>query len=236
MRSAGADYVRVRAMMDDLAGEAYPVRLYPIPENQRRKLVESLNYMRGYSVWSLLSMFLGISLFGWLWEVGLFLVSYGVLANRGSLHGPWLPIYGAGSVLILVLLYRLRKRPALEFTAAVVLCGFLEYMTSLVMEISTGGTKWWDYSGYFLNLDGRICAEGLLVFGLGGMAIVYVVAPLLDNLLRKVNQKVLMAVCSVLMVVFAADAVYSHFVPNTGLGVTDVPDLVAEEQAEDTAG
>lgn len=231
-----ADYVRVRAMMDDLAGEAYPVRLYPIPENQRRKLVESLNYMRGYSVWSLLSMFLGISLFGWLWEVGLFLVSYGVLANRGSLHGPWLPIYGAGSVLILVLLYRLRERPALEFTAAVVLCGFLEYMTSLVMEISTGGTKWWDYSGYFLNLDGRICAEGLLVFGLGGMAIVYVVAPLLDNLLRKVNQKVLMAVCSVLMVVFAADAVYSHFVPNTGLGVTDVPDLVAAEQAEDTAG
>ena len=62
-------------------------------------------------------------------------------------------------MLILVLLYRLRKRPALEFTAAVVLCGFLEYMTSLVMEISTGGTKWWDYSGYFLNLDGRICAE-----------------------------------------------------------------------------
>ena len=62
-------------------------------------------------------------------------------------------------------------------------------------------------------------------------------APLLDNLLRKVKQKVLMAVCApVLMVVFAADAVYSHFVPNTGLGVTDVPDLVAEEQAEDTAG
>ena len=40
-----------------------------------------------------------------------------------------------------------------------------------------------------MNLDGRICAEGLLVFGLGGMAIVYVVAPLLDNLLQKVNEK-----------------------------------------------
>ena len=34
------------------------------------------------------------------------------------------------------------------------------------MEIATGGTKWWDYSGYFLNLNGRICLEGALVFGL----------------------------------------------------------------------
>ena len=227
-----ADAVRVHSLMDDVKGEAYPVRLFPIPESQRRKLVESLNYMRGYSIWSLVAMFLGISLFGWLWEVGLFLVSYGEFANRGSLHGPWLPIYGAGSVMILVLLYRFRKRPVLEFSAAVVLCGFLEYMTSWVMEISTGGTKWWDYSGYFLNLNGRVCAEGLLVFGLGGIAIVYVVAPVVDNLLRKVNQKALMSVCAVLMVLFTADAVYSHFVPNTGRGVTDVPDLVASETSQ----
>lgn len=227
-----AEYMRVQELMDDAKGQAYPTRLYPFPESQRRKLVQSLNYMRSYSIWSLAALFLGLSFFGWLWEVGLFLVSYGILANRGALHGPWLPIYGAGSVLILVLLYRFRKKPALEFGAAVVLCGFLEYMTSLVMELSTGGTKWWDYSGYFLNLNGRICAEGLLVFGLGGMAIVYVVAPLLDNLLRKVNEKAVIAVCAVLLAVFAADAVYSHFVPNTGAGVTDVPDMVAAEQAE----
>ena len=230
-----ADHMRVQELIDDAKGEAYPTRLYPIPESQRRKLVESLNYMRSYSLWSLAALFLGISFFGWLWEVGLFLVSYGEFANRGSLHGPWLPIYGSGSVLILVLLYRFRKKPALEFAAAVVLCGFLEYMTSLVMEISTGGTKWWDYSGYFLNLNGRICAEGLLVFGLGGIAIVYVVAPLLDNLLRKVNEKALAALCAVLLAIFAADAVYSHFVPNTGRGVTDVPDLVAAEQAQETS-
>ena len=53
---------------------------------------------------------------------------------------------------------------------------------------------------------------------------------------QKVNEKALMTVCSVVFLVFLADAVHSHFVPNTGLGVTDVPDLVAEEQAEDTAG
>ena len=45
--------------------------------------------------------------------------------------------------------------------------------------------KWWDYTGYFLNLHGRICAEGLLVFGVGGMAFVYVIAPLIDNWVKE---------------------------------------------------
>ena len=217
-----ADYVRVHSMIDDVQREAYPVRLYPIPEEERRKFVQSLNYMRHYSVWSLITIFLSMSVFGWLWEVGMHLVSYGEFVNRGALHGPWLPIYGTGAVLILTVLNRFRRNPALEFGATIVLCGFLEYMTSLIMEIAAGGTKWWDYSGYYLNLNGRICAEGLLVFGIGGLAIVYAVAPMIDDLVSRFNEKKVMAVCTVLMVLFLADVVYSQIHPNTGKGVTDI--------------
>lgn len=217
-----AELVKVHELIDDTQGEAYPVRLYPIAEENRRKLVESLNYMRHYSVWSLIVLFLGLSLFGWVWEVGMHLVSYGTFVNRGALHGPWLPIYGTGSVLILTVLYRLRKTPALEFAATIVLCGFLEYMTSLVMEIVTGGTKWWDYSGYFLNLNGRICAEGLLVFGIGGLAVTYVIAPVADNLVGRISEKFLKTACIAVMAVFFVDVVYSQIHPNTGEGVTDI--------------
>ena len=217
-----ADYVRVHSMIDDVQREAYPVRLYPVPEEERRKLVQSLNYMRHYSLWSLIVIFLSMSMFGWLWEVGMHLVSYGEFVNRGALHGPWLPIYGTGAVLILTVLNRFRKNPALEFGATIVLCGFLEYMTSLVMESVTGGTKWWDYSGYFLNLNGRICAEGLLVFGIGGLAIVYIIAPVIDDLTGRLNERKVMIVCTVLLVLFLADAVYSQIHPNTGEGVTDI--------------
>ena len=217
-----AELVKVHELIDDTQGEAYPVRLYPIAEENRRKLVESLNYMRHYSVWSLIVLFLGLSFFGWVWEVGMHLVSYGTFVNRGALHGPWLPIYGTGSVLILTFLYRLRKTPALEFAATIVLCGFLEYMTSLVMEIATGGTKWWDYSGYFLNLNGRICAEGLLVFGIGGLAVTYVIAPVVDNLVGRVSEKFLKMVCIAVMAVFFLDMVYSQIHPNTGEGVTNI--------------
>lgn len=217
-----AEMVRIYDLIDDTQGEAYPVRLYPVPEERRRKLVQSLNYMRHYSVWSLIVIFLGLSFFGWLWEVGIALVSYGNFVNRGALHGPWLPIYGTGAVLILTVLYRFRRNPALEFAATIVVCGFLEYMTSLIMEIATGGMKWWDYSGYFLNLNGRICAEGLLVFGIGGLAISYVIAPIVDDLVSRMGEKKLKVICVGLMALFLFDAGYSQIHPNAGKGVTDI--------------
>ena len=227
-----AERVRYRTLFDDVERLAYPVRLYPIPQEERRMLVQSLNYMRHYSVWSLIAVFLSMSVFGWLWEVSLHLIENGVFVNRGALHGPWLPIYGSGAVLILTLLYRFRKKPGLEFASTVVVCGILEYMTSWVMEIVNDGTTWWDYSGYFLNLNGRICAEGLLVFGIGGLAITYVIAPIVDNLVSKINEKVLMIILSALMLIFGADAVYSHFHPNTGQGITDTTMYVLPETIE----
>ena len=81
--------------------------------------------------------------------------------------------------------------------------------------------RWWDYTGYILKLNGRICAEGLIVFVVGGMAAVYVLVPLIDTTLSRVNTKTLSMICMVLVVSFAADMVYSHYVPNTGEGITD---------------
>lgn len=220
--SRQAAWVKFQELMDDADGRAYPVRLFPVPEDSRRMLVDSLNYMRHYSVWSLIVIYLGLGIFGWLWEVAMHLITYGTFVNRGALHGPWLPIYGLGSVLILTFLNRLRSHPVIEFCAAIVLCGFLEYMTSVFMEFTTGGKKWWDYSGYFLNLNGRICAEGLLAFGIGGIAVVYILAPLIDNIINRINSKILRPVCIAVAAVFLADFVYSQFYPNTGHGITDI--------------
>ena len=203
-----------------LEGAVYPTRLHPIPEKRKRKWVVSLNYLRYYSVWSLLMMFFVLSFGGWIWEVSLHLITDGEFVNRGALHGPWLPIYGCGSVLMLLLLNRFRKSPALEFILAVALCGAIEYFTSLFLEIIHDGTRWWDYTGYFLNLHGRICAEGLLIFGIGGMAIVYVLAPFLDGVFRKVPLKALMTAGVILAGIFAADQVYSAIYPNEGEGIT----------------
>ncbi len=226
--------LRMQQLFGDVEGREYPARLYPIPEENKRLLIDSLYYVRHYPLSSLVVLFIGFSFIGWLWEVGLHLITAGTFVNRGSLHGPWLPIYGAGAVLILVLLNRLRTKPLALFLAAVALSGAVEFGTSYVMERLTG-MRWWDYSGYFLNIDGRICAEGLLVFGLGGMAVVYLLAPLVDNALERVNQRALKAVCAALAVLFVADAVYSQFVPNAGEGITDDAATAAVEMAQTDA-
>ena len=160
--------------------------------------------MRHYSAGSLILMFFVFSFVGWLWEVSFHLYEDGMIVNRGIMHGPWLPIYGFGGVLILTLLYRLRKSPT--------------------MELANGGIKWWDYSGYFLNLDGRICAEGLLVFGIGGFAVVYLIAPALDNLFRKMKPAAVIVICAILLSVFVCDQIYSLKYPNEGEGITFTAD------------
>lgn len=198
----------------------YPVRLSPIEEEYKKSNLRVLHSNRNYTITSILVCFFFMCFVGWIWEVSLSMISYGRFVNRGVLHGPWIPIYGFGCVLILLLLKRFRMRPKVEFSMAVLLCGCIEYFTGLVLELTHNGQKWWDYTGYFLNLHGRICAEGLLVFGVGGMAFVYVIAPLIDNWVKEHLNKRLSAACLVLLLLFGADVVYSHFEPNVGEGVT----------------
>ena len=198
----------------------YPVRLSPIEEEYKKSNLRVLHPNRNYTITSILVCFFFMCFVGWVWEVSLSMISYGRFVNRGVLHGPWIPIYGFGCVLILLLLKRFRMRPKVEFSMAVLLCGCIEYFTGFLLELTHNGQKWWDYTGYFLNLHGRICAEGLLVFGIGGMAFVYVVAPLIDNWVKEHLNKKLSAACLVLLLLFGTDVIYSHFEPNVGEGVT----------------
>ena len=210
---------RLRYMRRCEQGLSYPIRLSPLLQYEHKDREPAL-FTRKYPVTTLVLLFFLFSTIGWCWEVVLHLVTAGTFVNRGVLHGPWLPIYGTGGVLVLLALYKLRDRPWLEFIATIVVCGIVEYFTAYYLE-TVYDRRWWDYAGYFLNLHGRICAEGMLVFGLGGMAVVYGVAPLFDNLLHKVKRSALIALCVALVALFCVDQVYSHFYPNEGEGITD---------------
>lgn len=213
---------KISACRKIIEGKIYPERLNPIPEKQKEKRVEYIGYQRHYSILSLVVMFFLFSFMGWFWEVCFHLVEEGRFVNRGVLHGPWIPIYGTGGVMILILLNKLRSRPVIEFIVSVVMCGVVEYFTGVALE-ELHGERWWDYSGYFLNINGRVCAEGLLVFGVAGVLVVYVIAPFTDNLLRKIRFRYLFPVCLLLLSVFVADVVCSAFYPNSGAGINDFP-------------
>ncbi len=196
----------------------YPEEKFSIPiEHTRQEL--KIDYDRNYSLTTYILLFFTFSIIGFLWEVALHLVSDGTFVNRGTMHGPWLPIYGTGGVLILLLLKKYRDEPLKLFIATFLLCGIVEYSTAFFLE-TFKHLKYWDYTGYFLNIDGRICLEGLLVFGLGGCGFTYIIAPLLDNLFQKVSSKIKIILCTILISLFAIDFIYSSIVPNTGEGIS----------------
>lgn len=167
----------------------------------------------------LILVFVLMSFAGWIWEVAIHLVEDGMFVKRGVLRGPWLPIYGCGSVLIVLFLGRYREKPGRVFLAAMVLCGVMEYVTGWYLE-TVYQVRWWDYSDLTFQIQGRVCLAGLLIFGAGGLILVRWVLPAAEKFLAGRNEKVLEAFCLVLVFLFAADLLQSFWHPNMGEGIT----------------
>ena len=199
------------------AGEKYPSQQYLYEELNHKWL--NTDYNKNYSASSLILMFFTASMIGWLWEVGLHLFQYGEFVNRGTLHGPWIQIYGFGVVFLLLSLKKIRNHPILTFIATLILCGIIEYATSWYLE-TFNGMRYWDYDDFFLNIHGRICLEGLLAFGIGGCAFIYFGAPFFESLYTKIKPKIKKIICIILIILFSVDFIYSSKYPNQGEGIS----------------
>ena len=210
----------IARLKKSMAGQAYPQWLNPMWPKRELEKQGNFTYLRNYTGWTLFLLYIVFSFLGWSWEVGYHFLQSGQFANRGTLHGPWLPIYGTGGIIVLLLCSRFRKKPVLEFITAVVLCGVLEYFTGWYLETKYH-QRWWSYDGYFLNLHGRICAEGLLIFGVGCCSVVYLFAPVFDYLLSKIRARILIGVAIALGIVYFADVAYSRVHPNVAEGAVE---------------
>ena len=166
-------------------------------------------------------LFFLLAFTGWLWEVLLYLVTDHALINSGVYRGPYLPIYGAGGLLLCLFLNRLRKHPAIVFLFSVAICSVLEYFTSYFLEM-LWGIRWWDYSGHFLNIQGRICLAGAALFGLGGSLLVCLFLPIYEKRYHKIPKGWRLALTLVLLVIFVLDATYAATRPNLGRGISNI--------------
>ncbi len=179
----------------------------------------NFNYERDYSLIYLLLICIIASIIGFLWETLFHLFQYGVLVKRGTLHGPWLPIYGGGCLALLVLLKKYRKNPFTYFILSIIICGIIEYTTSIYLEL-VHHLSWWNYNGYFLNLNGRVCLEGLILFGIGGVLATYILAPIISNFIDRLKPFTRNIICIILTSLLVFDFILSLKNPNTGKGVT----------------
>lgn len=122
--------------------------------------------------------------------------------------GPWCPIYGFGAVFISLLLSRHAEDPLAVFGLAILICGILEYSTSYMME-KIFHARWWDYSTKKFNLNGRVCADTLLPFGLLGLLLVYAITPVMFSCFDLLSETMIQIICLSLSLLFLVDIAIS---------------------------
>lgn len=92
------------------------------------------------------------------------------------------------------------------FLLSMVGASILEYVTSWVME-ALFHARWWDYSDYKFNLNGRICLLGAFVFGVGGVLITSVIQPQVAGVTDRLPLPAIHWLCGVLFVLTLIDLV-----------------------------
>ena len=154
--------------------------------------------------------FLAYAIIGWCYEVFLevFIYKWG-FSNRGFLFGPYCPVYGFGTLLLLFCLKGVKEKrrwysPILVFLGTVLITTSVELLTSYIMEFATGGWMW-DYTKYTIQFDGRIALNPSIRFGLGGLFFLYAVQPLLEKLAGYLGEKTCMKLSGALFFIVLID-------------------------------
>ena len=161
-----------------------------------------------YTLTTLFITFMFYSIVGWMVESIYVYTSIKRFMPRGFLIGPYCPIYGFGCLFFITLLNKYMDDPLVLFVLAIAICSVLEYITSWLME-KLFKARWWDYSHKKFNLNGRICLENMMGFGVGALIIMYIVHPTLLPLFTLISPIILNIIAIVLAVIFIADIVLS---------------------------
>ena len=183
----------------------------------------------GYDVRIYFLLFMIYAVAGWIMEVTCKLIQYKRFINRGFLIGPYCPIYGYVALLITFLLGRYKYDALVLFVMAIVVCGTLEYLTSLVME-KMFKARWWDYSQRKFNLNGRVCLGTIIPFGILGLMVTYVTNPFLLGKLELIPEMWLNIVSGILFVIYAFDNIVSGVV----IKAIKKADITASKETDNT--
>lgn len=142
--------------------------------------------------------FMLYSMIGWIYEVFLEVVVYRWgFTNRGTLFGPWLPVYGTGALIFIFTVYPLIKEKPLKkkltmipivFILCMLSATLLELLTSYLCEFISGSWPWQTYKDYKYNFQARIALSPSIRFGLGGILFLYILQPLFEKLTSKLGK------------------------------------------------
>ena len=121
--------------------------------------------------YTLCVIYLIYSFLGWVGETVVATAKGRRFTNRGVASGPFCFVYGTAGVLITIGLNDQRTSLAALFFGSMIYATVVEWLTAKLLE-RIHHRRWWDYSDKKFNLDGYVCLQYSLLWGLLGMAAV----------------------------------------------------------------
>ena len=167
------------------------------------------------------------SVLGWIIDTIDNFILRGKLLNRGFLIGPYCPIYGVGVLSIIYFLQRYTNNILKVFVLSIFICMIVEYFTSYLLE-KLFDARWWDYSNFKYNLNGRICLDITIQFGIGSVIVMYLVHPLFIKILDSLSSNTIMILGISILIIFIIDIIISFFI------ISKIKKLVTNKCEDDT--
>lgn len=183
-------------------------------------------YVYSPGQWALLFFFYCFC--GWVWESCYVSAKQRRWVNRGFLHGPLLPIYGSGAIIILFVTLPVAENFWLVYLLGTLAATALEYVVGAVME-QLFKVRYWDYSKQPCNLHGYICLSSSIAWGFFSDLLVYWIHPPVDRLLHRLPALLVNPLAAVIAAAFIVDTVKST---KAAVDLREVLTRLTEENAE----
>lgn len=185
--------------------KAYPEIQVENPDSRRR-----FTFAQGLCMDKLIWVFMICALLGDLIETVFVGLQTGRIMSRSSvIYGPFSIVWGAGGVLLTVLLQKIAgKDDRYAFLAGFVIGGVYEYMCSVFTEIVLG-TTFWDYSNEPFNIGGRTHLTFCLYCGILALVWVKFLYPFLSRQIEKIPPVAGKIITWIMVVFMACNALLS---------------------------
>lgn len=162
-------------------------------------------FAAGCSFYKLFCLFFIGAFLGDITETVFCLITTGELMSRSSVvYGPFSIVWGLGCALLTALLYRYKDKNILFlFLAGTLLGGAYEYICSVFTEM-VFGTVFWDYSGFALNLGGRINLLYCFFWGIAAIVWFQLLYPPISGLIEKIPPRIgiIFSNCLIIFMIF----------------------------------
>lgn len=139
-----------------------------------------------YTIRQWLLFFFVYCFFGWIFESAVVSVKKRKFINRGFMHGPFLPLYGFGAILILFVTLPVRCNYAAMYFAGATAATILEYFTGVVME-KMFKVRYWDYSYKKFQFKGHICLSSTIAWGFLSLLLVEFIHKPVEKMIMSIS-------------------------------------------------